>query len=96
MNTRTTKKTITFLNPCLLDEFDEVLPAGRYKVETDEELLEGLSFQAFRRTLSFLHLPATPGHQGLSRTLAIDPKALDEALERDRAWNTPLPEQASV
>jgi hypothetical protein len=96
MNTRTTKKTITFLHPCLLDEFDEILPAGRYNVETDEELLEGPSFPVYRKTLSFLHLPTAPGQGGFTRTLTITPKALDEAIERDRAWTAPQTEQASI
>lgn len=85
MTVRTTKKTLTFANPFLLGDFDEVLPPGAYDVETDEELLEGLSFLAYRRILTLIHLPAKPGHRGLSRTLTIDPNELDAALKRDEA-----------
>jgi hypothetical protein len=90
MTTRTTKSTVTFQSPVLLDEFDEVLPPGTYDVETDEELLEGLSFDAYKRVQSLIHLPGQPGHQGFSRTLIIDPNTLDEALTRDRVESTTL------
>ena len=44
MTTRTTKKTVTFAKPFTLSPLDEVLEPGDYDVETDEELLDGLSF----------------------------------------------------
>ncbi len=85
MTTRTSRKTVTFRRPFVLSGFDEVLPAGAYTVETDEELLEGMSFPAYRRILTVIHLHARSGRPGLTRTLTIDPNELDAALERDRA-----------
>jgi hypothetical protein len=85
MTVRTIKKTVAFRRPFVLGGFDEVLPAGAYSVETDEELLEGISFPAYRRILTVMHLHAKPGHPGLTQTLTIDPNELDAALERDRA-----------
>lgn len=82
MTVRTTRKTVTFASSFVLGDFDEVLPPGAYEVETDEELLEGLSFHAYRRTLTLLHLP---GPRGLSRVLTVDPNELDAALKRDGA-----------
>lgn len=76
---------MTFVKPFILGGFDEVLSAGTYDVETDEELLEGLSFRAYRRILTLIHLPEKPGNRGLSRTLTIDPRELDAALKRDEA-----------
>lgn len=73
MTVRTTKKTVTFANSFKLGDFEEVLPPGTYEVETDEELLEGLSFHAYRRTLTLIHLPAKSGRRELTRTLTIDP-----------------------
>lgn len=87
MTVRTTKKTVTFTNPVFLDGLDEVLSPGTYQVETDEELLDGLSFQAYRRVLTLIHLPAKAGRPGLSQTVAITPDALDAALKRDEAAN---------
>ena len=44
MSPATTSKTVTFALPFLLKGVDGVLPAGDYRVVTDEELIEGLSF----------------------------------------------------
>ena len=85
MTTRTRKKTVTFRKPFVLGGFDEALPAGAYSVETDEELLEGISFPAYRRVLTLLRLLPKPGRPGLTKTLTVDPNELDSALERDRA-----------
>jgi len=85
MTIRTSEKTVTFTNPFVLGGFDEVLPAGVYSVETDEELLEGISFPAYRRILTVIHLHAEPNKPGLARTLTVDPNDLDAALQRDQA-----------
>jgi hypothetical protein len=84
MTIRTNKKTVTFRRPFILGGFDEVLPAGAYSVETDEELLDGLSFPAYRRILTLIRLHARPGRPGLAQVLTVDPHELDAALERDR------------
>ena len=84
MTIRTTKKTVSFRRSYVLGGFDEELPAGDYIVETDEELLEGISFPAYRRVLTLIHLPAKSGNPGLTRTLTIDPNELEEALKRDQ------------
>ena len=85
MTTRTLKTTITFRRPFALDGLDKPLPAGTYHVETDEELLEGLSFSAYKRVLAVIHLQATPNEPGRKQSLTVDPKELDAALQRDRA-----------
>lgn len=85
MTKRTSKKTVTFRKPFVLGGFDEVLPAGAYNVETDEELLDGISFPAYRRILTVIHLHAKSDNPGLIRTLTIDPNELDAALKRDQA-----------
>lgn len=81
---RTTEKTVIFWRPFFISGFDEPFPAGDYLVETDEELVEGLSFRAYRRILTVMQLPALPGRPGLTHSLTIDPHELDEALKRDR------------
>ena len=85
MTARTLTKTVTFKRPFMIGGFDEVLPAGDYRVETDEELLEGVSFPAYRRILTVIHLPAASGNPNLTRSLTIDPDELDAALTRDRS-----------
>jgi len=58
MTVRTIKSSVTFVKSFTLGDFDEVLPSGTYEVESDEELLEGLSFDAYRRIRVLIHLPA--------------------------------------
>lgn len=93
MTVRTTRKTVTFVDSFVLGDFDEVLPPGTYDVETDEELLEGLSFHAYRRVLTLIHLH---GPRGLSRVLTVDPNDLDAALKRDKASTAATAGRASV
>ncbi|NQV20454.1 MAG: hypothetical protein HQ511_03455 [Rhodospirillales bacterium] len=85
MTIRTTRKTVTFRRPFVLDGFDEVLPAGAYSVETDEKLLEGVSALAYRRVSALIHLHGRASNPGLTRTLSIDPNELDAAIKRDQA-----------
>lgn len=89
MAIRTTSRAVTFHRPFVLDGFDEELPAGTYVVDTDEELLEGLSFPAYRRVATLIHLEAHTGRPGLRQTLTIDPASLDAALARDRPATEP-------
>jgi hypothetical protein len=49
MTMRTTSKTVTFHRPFWLKGVDRLLPPADYRVVTDEELIEGLSFPAYHR-----------------------------------------------
>ncbi len=89
MTTRTSKKTVTFANPFTLGSLDEVLPPGDYVVETDEELIQGISFPAYRRTLTVIHLRGKSGNTALTRAMTIDPSQLELALKRDQATTVP-------
>ncbi len=83
MTTRTRSELVTFRQPFRLSGFDEPQPAGTYSVEVDEERLDGLSFQAYRRVAVLLHLRPAAGHPGRSQTLTVDPAEFDAALARD-------------
>lgn len=84
MKIRTTQTTVTFMRPFALAGLDEEQPAGTYDIETDEERLEGLSFSAYRRVQTLIHLHPKTGNPSLTQTMRIDPDALDMALQRDR------------
>ena len=84
MTVRTSEKTVTFKRPFVLSGFDQLLTAGAYRVETDEELLDGVSFPAYQRIATLFHLDAIPGQPGVTQTLTVDPGDLDAALKRDR------------
>src|SRR3546814_14022677 len=83
MKTRTSEKTVTFRKPFALAGLDEVLPAGFYSVETEEELVEGISYPAYRRTDTVLRIHAASGHAPTTRALAVEPGELEAARERD-------------
>ncbi len=83
MTTRTTQTIVRFSAPFTLPGFDAAQPAGDYRVDQDEELLEVSSRLAWRRVGAFVHLPAI-GIDGQTHQLApIDPVDLDAALEKD-------------
>lgn len=84
MKTRTRETTVTFRRPFALAGLDEILPAGDYSVETEEALVEGISYAAYRRTATVLRLHAKPGPAHLTRAMTIDPEELDAALARDQ------------
>ncbi len=87
MTTRTRRKTVNFKMPFSLEEIDRSLPAGSYKVVTDEELVEGLSFPVYRRIATMMLVPGR-----LARSVemvTIDPLALAQALERDTSTEKP-------
>lgn len=91
MMQRTSQRTVAFRKPFLLDALSEELPAGNYCVETEEELVHGISYAAYRRTATVLLLPAETGTGGFLRALTIDPQNLETALERDQLSSDALP-----
>ena len=58
MTTRSRRETITFKHPFRIKGIDRLLPPGAYDVITDEEMIEGLSFPAFRRVATMIMVPA--------------------------------------
>ena len=83
MPTRSRVRTVVFSRPFSLSALDVPRPAGSYVVETDEELIQGLSFPAYRRTATWLRLPTPPRSGALDRLVNIDPEELEGALARD-------------
>ncbi len=84
MIARSLSKTVVFSKPFLLRGVDRTLPAGDYRVVTDEELIEGLSFPVYRRVSTMIFVPATQGASAIEM-VTIDPLDLRGALDRDAA-----------
>ena len=83
MIARSLDKTVIFNRPFLLKGVDRMLPAGSYRVVTDEELIEGISFPVYRRVATMIFVPP-PTHGASSiEMVTIDPRDLQAALERD-------------
>jgi hypothetical protein len=83
VTTRSRSKSVVFGHPFELKGVDRVLPAGDYRVVTDEELVEELSFPVYRRVSTMMFVP---GESASSvEMVAIDPQDLHAALQRDRS-----------
>ncbi|MUT27341.1 MULTISPECIES: hypothetical protein [Mesorhizobium] len=79
MTSRTTQTVVHFSAPFRLPDFDTVQPAGDYRVDHDEEAIEG----AWRRVGAFIHLPAIGMRGPTQQMVPINPANLDAALEKD-------------
>ena len=89
MTTRTTEAMITFHQPFCLKGVDRELPPADYRVVTDEELIEGLSFAAYRRVSTAIFVPAPSG--SAVEMVPIDPLDLQVAQERDATMSNAEP-----
>jgi hypothetical protein len=87
MTIRTRSKTVTFHHPFWLKAVGRALPHGDYRVVTDEELIEGVSFPAYHRVSTVIFVPAPSG--SAIEMVTIDPADLAAALERDAALSVP-------
>src|SRR4029077_8211695 len=92
MTTRTTSKIITFARPFTLKGVDRILPPGEYRVVTDEELIEELSFPVYRRMATMIFVPADSHRASSVEMVTIDPLDLKEAQDRDAE----IPEASSA
>jgi hypothetical protein len=81
MAMRTTTKTVTFHRPFYLKGIDRMLPPADYRVVTDEELIDGLSFAAYRRVSTVIFVPAEFG--SAVEMASIDPVDLQAAQDQD-------------
>ncbi|SCA56616.1 conserved hypothetical protein [Candidatus Terasakiella magnetica] len=87
MTIRTSSKFVIFNHPFKIGRLAEIQPAGSYKVDTDEELIEGLSFIAYKRVMTVIHLHSKNKLKSLTRALTITAKELKEALQNDNVAN---------
>ena len=83
MTQRSHSKSVVFSHPFELKGVDRLLPAGDYRVVTDEELIEELSFPVYRRTATIIFVPADSQHGSSIEMVAIDPHELQAAQDRD-------------
>lgn len=80
METRTTRSMLTFLHPFALPGSDDLLPAGAYELLIEEERLQGLTFEAYRRTGMFLRVAGNARFPGRSELRPVLDADLQQAL----------------
>lgn len=84
MLTRTKHTTARFNHPFLLTGFEAPQPPGEYDIDEDEQIIEGLSWVAYRRVATFIHLPARNAGARTRQVIEILHAELETALELDR------------
>ena len=82
---RTTRSTVTFHRPFILNRDAGELPAGSYDIEIDEEEILAADRTGYRRTAVYFFVE----NPGSTRTLVIDPTDLEAALSRDSRNRAP-------
>ena len=84
MTTRTKRSIAHFAAPFALRGLDGIQPAGDYDIDEDEEVIEGLSWLAYQRVATFIHVPAKSSNAPRMQLVAIDHAELEMALEKDQ------------
>jgi hypothetical protein len=69
---RTNSRPVTLLRSFTLRGVNGMQPPGTYTVETEEKLIEGLSFPAYRREATVMLLPALNPARNGSRQIATN------------------------
>src|ERR1700739_3415392 len=85
MATRTSSRTVTFGRPFVLADFPELLPAGDYVGPPEEEELDSVLSQGWRRVSTTMRVRVG----GAVEIRTVDPRGLQDALSRDGAQATP-------
>ncbi|SFJ33582.1 hypothetical protein [Bradyrhizobium sp. Gha] len=82
MTIRSRHETVTFKHPFHLRGITRELPAGAYDVVTDEETIDGLSFEVWRRIATMITVPVE-GLRGATELLSIGSVDLADAIAAD-------------
>ena len=88
MTMRSRREMITFKHPFRIKGIDRLLPPGAYEVITDEEMIEGLSFAAFRRVATMIMVPAAPPRTLTMERISISPVDLADAQRIDASTHS--------
>lgn len=83
MSIRSSRSVVTFSRPFTLSGYADQLPAGDYEVLVEEELLQGVSFAAYRRTGTYLAVQGKGSHSGRSELRPITEDDLVMAQRKD-------------
>ena len=85
MLTRSTRSMVTFSNAFTLGDSEVAFPSGAYEIVFEEELLQGVSFEAYRRTATFLMVRGKGSQAGRTEMHMTTQKDLEQAIACDQA-----------
>ncbi len=80
---RSTETEITFTHPFHLDALVEPQEAGTYRLVIGEELIEGLSFPAYKRVATHLEIPPISVPTGTRQRLQVSYEEIFRVLTLD-------------
>jgi hypothetical protein len=78
-----TRRIVTFTRPFSLAGFHNWQPAGRYSVEIDASLMEGVIYPPYREMATMVRVDAEPDDGAARQVAIIDPRELQRALAAD-------------
>ena len=81
MPERSSENSVRFRGAFTLKGVDRSLPAGVYRIVTEEAALDDISFIAYQRVSTSIVVPIGEGSEEIA---PIDPDDLEAALEHDR------------
>lgn len=84
MELRSNTMTVTFRQSFCLPGHDAPFPAGTYEVLSEDERLDGLTFEAFRRVATFLRITGNGASSGRTELQPVSQQDLDAALLADQ------------
>jgi hypothetical protein len=90
VTSRTSREDLVFHRPFRLRGWSQPHPAGTYALETEEELIEGLSFPAYRRVGTTLTRATSQGGQ-LRQVIPVEPAEIAAVLAADQAQGDAAP-----
>ena len=82
---RSTRSMVTFSNDFTIGDNQRELPAGTYEIVVEEELIQGLSFEAYRRTAIYLMIRGRGSNAGQTTMQMTTKEELEHAIACDRA-----------
>jgi hypothetical protein len=77
---RTTRSMIDFSEPFYLSALGRELPAGRYDVDTEEQIVQGNERTAYLRVATLLYVRTS----GKVQIVTVDPIELDNIVAANR------------
>tara|TARA_R110000868_G_scaffold159166_2_gene387739 strand:+ start:8492 stop:8791 length:300 start_codon:yes stop_codon:yes gene_type:complete len=75
---------LNFVRPFSLRGLAEVLPAGAYKVITEESFTENVTYPTYQWVSTHMHLHTKSDRPDEARTMSVDPRDLEVAHLRDQ------------
>jgi hypothetical protein len=90
VTSRIRSETLVFSRPFRLRGWKQPHPAGTYAMETEEELIEGLSFPAYRRVGTTITREASAGGY-LRQVIPVEPDDLARAIATERTGGAAVP-----